>query len=157
MPVPCRLTRQAAGSCVRVTTGGSSEAEVIVVDEHFDASTLHLLRERVAACTAAVGMPEDRSVDVLLAVHELAANVVTHGAGAGRLLIRAAAGMLRCQVSDDGPGSGPWPLLKGHGLWLARALADEVTASSGPHGSQVTVRFGWRAPPGPRSANAQAT
>jgi anti-sigma regulatory factor (Ser/Thr protein kinase) len=155
--MPCRLTRQAAGSCVRVSTSGSSEAEVIVVDERFDASTLHLLRERVAACTAAVGMPEDLSVDVLLAVHELAANVVRHGAGAGRLLIRAAAGMLRCQVSDDGPGAGPWPLLKGHGLWLVRAVADEVTASSGPHGSQVTVRFGWRAPPGHHSANTQTT
>jgi anti-sigma regulatory factor (Ser/Thr protein kinase) len=157
MPLPCRLTRQAAGSCVRVTTSGSPEAEVIVVDERFDASTLHLLRERIAACTAAVGMPKDLSVDVLLAVHELAANVVTHGAGAGRLLMRGAVGMLRCEVTDDGPRSGPWPLRKGHGLWLVRAVADEVTASSGPHGSQVTVRFGWRAPPGPRSANAQAT
>jgi anti-sigma regulatory factor (Ser/Thr protein kinase) len=152
MPAACRLTRQAAGSCVRVSTSGSSEAEVIVVDERFDSSTLHLLRERVAACTAAVGMPEDLSVDVLLAVHELAANVVTHGAGAGRLLMRAAVGMLRCQVSDDGPGSGPWPLRKGHGLSLVRAVADEVIASSGPQGSQVTVRFGWRAPPGHQSA-----
>jgi anti-sigma regulatory factor (Ser/Thr protein kinase) len=140
-----------------VSTSGSSEAEVIVVDERFDASTLHLLRERVAACTAAVGMPEGLSVDVLLAVHELAANVVTHGAGAGRLLIRAAAGMLRCQISDDGPATGPWPLRKGHGLQLVRAVADEVTASSGPHGSQVTVRFEWRAPPGHRSADAQTT
>ena len=142
---------------MRVTASGSSEAEVIVVDERFDASTLHLLRERIAACTAAVGMPEDLSVGVLLAVHELAANVVRHGAGAGRLLMRGAAGVLRCQVSDDGPGSGRWPLRKGHGLWLVRGVADEITASSGPQGSQVTVRFGWRAPPGPHSANAQTT
>jgi anti-sigma regulatory factor (Ser/Thr protein kinase) len=141
------LTRQAAGSRAQVTTSDGEEAEAIVVDEGFDASTLHLLRERVAACTAAAGMPEDVSANVLLAVHELAANAVTHGAGAGRLLMRAAAGMLRCQVSDARPGAGPWPLRKGHGLWLVRAVADEVTASSGPHGSQVTVSFGWRAPP----------
>jgi anti-sigma regulatory factor (Ser/Thr protein kinase) len=102
-------------------------------------------------------MPEDLSDDVLLAVHELAANVVAHSAGAGRLLIRAAAGMLRCEISDDGPGAGPWPLRKGHGLWLVREVADEVIASSGPYGSQVTVRFGWRAPPGHHSANAQMT
>ena len=140
-----------------MTRGSSDEGEVIVVDERFDASTLHLLRRRVAACTAAAGMPADLSVDVLLAVHELAANAVRHGAGAGRLLMRATAGILRCRVSDTGPGAGPWPLREGHGLWLVRAVADEVTASSGPHGSQVTVRFGWRAPPGPRSANAQAT
>ena len=157
MPMPCRLTRQAAGSCVRVTTSGSSEAEVIVVDECFDASTLPLLRERVLAFTAAVGMPEDLSVDVLLAVHELAANVVGHGAGAGRLLMRGAAGMVRCWVSDDGPGTGPWPLRKGHGLWLVREVADEVTASSGPRGSQVTVKFEWRASSGHHSANTQTT
>lgn len=142
---------------MRVTTSGSSEAEVIVVDERFDASTLHLLRERIAACTAAVGMPKDLSVDVLLAVHELAANVVTHGAGAGRLLMRGAVGVLRCEVTDDGPRSGPWPLRKGHGLWLVREVADEITASSGPHGSQVTIRFGWRAPPGHHGANTQTT
>lgn len=119
-----------------------------MIDERFDASTLHLLRERVSACTAAVGMPKDRAVDVLIAVHELAANAVKHGAGAGRLLVRAAAGMLHCQISDAGPATGSWPLREGHGLWLVQAVADEVTAFSGPHGSQVAVRFGWRAPPG---------
>lgn len=117
---------------------------MIVVDERFDASTLHLLRERVAGCTAAVGMPAKLSVDVLLAVHELAANAVRHGAGAGRLRMRATAGLLHCRVSDTGPGAGPWPLREGHGLWLVRAVADEVTASSGQYGSQVTIRFGWR-------------
>ncbi len=114
-------------------------------DERFDASTLHLLRERVVACAAAMGMPEDRASDVLLAVHELAANAVRHGGGAGRLLIRAAVGALRCQVSDAGPGAGPWPVQRGHGLWIVRAVADEVTTSFGPHGSQVTALFGWRA------------
>lgn len=134
-----------AGSCAQVTSGGSgSEAEVVVFDDRFDASTLHLLRERVAACAAAAGMPPDRATDVILAVHELAANVVSHGAGAGRLLIRAAAGALRCQVTDAGPGAGPWPVRRGHGLWIVRAVADEFTASPGPHGSQVTALFGWR-------------
>jgi serine/threonine-protein kinase RsbW len=133
---------------VRVTCGaGGSEAGVVVFDERFDASTLHLLREQVAACAAVAGMPEDRAVDVILAVHELTANAVTHGAGAGRLLMRAAAGALHAQVSDNGPGAGPWPARQGHGLWLVRAVADEVTASSGPHGSRVTAMFRWRAGP----------
>jgi anti-sigma regulatory factor (Ser/Thr protein kinase) len=101
-------------------------------------------------------MPADLSVDVLLAVHELAANAVRHGAGAGRLLIRSAAGVLRCRVSDTGPGAGPWPLRAGHGLWLVRAVADEATASSGPHGSQVTISFGW-SPRGSDSAAARTT
>ena len=129
----------------------------MVFDERFDAATLHLLRDRVAACAAAAGMPEDRATDVILAVHELAANAVRHGAGAGRLLVRAAAGALRCQVSDAGPGAGPWPLRQGHGLWIVRAVADEVTASSGPQGSQVTAMFGWRAGPGLDRLGAPAT
>ena len=133
-----------AGRRGHVTSSGEeSETESVVFDERFDASTLHLLRQRVAACVSAAGMPEDRAMDVILAVHELAANAVRHGAGAGRLLMRLAVGALRCQVSDDGPGEGPWPLRQGHGLWIVRAVADEVTASSGPQGSQVTAMFGW--------------
>jgi anti-sigma regulatory factor (Ser/Thr protein kinase) len=135
-----------------------AETEVVVFDDRFDASTLHLLRERVGACAAAVGMPRERAVEVILAVHELAANAVRHGAGAGRLLIRAAAGALRCQVTDASPGAGPWPVQAGHGLWIVRSVADEVTASSGPRGSQVTAIFRWR--PGSSNADrlgAQAT
>jgi anti-sigma regulatory factor (Ser/Thr protein kinase) len=138
------MTCPAAGSCDRVISSGEeSEVEAVVFDERFDASTLHLLRERVAACVSAAGMPEDRAMDVVLAVHELAANAVRHGAGAGRLLMRVAVGALRCQVCDAGPGEGPWPLRQGHGLWIVQAVADEVTASSGPRGSQVTAMFGW--------------
>jgi anti-sigma regulatory factor (Ser/Thr protein kinase) len=150
------MTCPVAGSCVQVTSSGDgSEAEAVVFDGRFDASTLHLLRERVAACVSAAGMPEDRAMDVILAVHELAANTVRHGAGAGRLLMRVAAGVLRCQVSDAGPGAGPWPLRQGHGLWIVRAVADEFTASSGPQGSQVTAMFGWR--DGARLDRTQAT
>jgi anti-sigma regulatory factor (Ser/Thr protein kinase) len=152
------VTFPSAGSRARVTSGdGGPEAGVIVFDERFDASTLHLLRERVAACAAGAGMPDDRAVDMLLAVHELAANAVRHGAGAGRLLMRAAVGALRCQVSDAGPGAAPWPLRQGHGLWVVQAVADQVTASSGPHGSQVTATFTWRAGPGPDHPGTQAT
>jgi two-component sensor histidine kinase len=104
------------------SSGEGSKVEAVVFDERFDASTLHLLRERVAAWVSAAGMPEDRAMDVVLAVHELAANAVRHGAGAGE---------------------GPWPLRQGHGLWIVRAVADEFTASSGPRGSQVTAMFGW--------------
>ena len=125
-------------------------------DERFDAATLHLLRERVAACAAAAGMPEDRAMYVTLAVHELAANAVRHGAGSGRLLIHAAGGALRCQVSDAGPGTGPWPLRQGHGLWIVQEIADQVTASSGPHGSQITAVFGLQAEAGPPQLGTQA-
>ena len=138
------------------SVSGGSEARA-EFDERFDAATLHLLRERVAACAAAVGMPQDRAMYVTLAVHELAANAVRHGAGSGRLLIHAAGGALRCQVSDAGPGAGPWPLRQGHGLWIVETVADRVTASCGPHGSQVTAVFGWQAEAGPHHPGTPAT
>jgi anti-sigma regulatory factor (Ser/Thr protein kinase) len=118
-----------------------------VCDEPFDVGTLNLLRERVAACVAAAGVPKDRALEFILAVHELAANAVRHGAGSGRLLMHAAVGRLRCQVSDAGPSAGPWPLQQGHGLWIVREVADQLTMSPGPHGSQVTALFGWQDEP----------
>lgn len=131
--------------------GSGPESGAVVLDERFDAATLHVLRERIAACAAVAGMPEDRAAEVLLAVHELVANAVRHGAGAGRLLVRAATDALVCQVTDAGPGAGPWPVQQGHGLWIVRSVADEMRASSGPHGSQVTAIFGWQA--GTRTCN----
>jgi anti-sigma regulatory factor (Ser/Thr protein kinase) len=128
----------------------------VILDESFDAATLRLLRERVAACAVAAGVREDRAAEVTLAVHEMAANAVRHGAGSGRLLVRAAGGTLRCQVSDAGPGTGPWPVQQGHGLWIVRQVVGGVTVSSGPHGSQVTAVFGWQPEPGRGSPDGKA-
>ncbi len=133
-----------AGNRTGVNDRGGPEAWVIVFDERFDASSLHVLRRRAAACAAGTGMPHGRAADVLLAVHELAANAVTHGPGTVRVLMRTAPGALECQVSDPGPAAGGWPARRGHGLWLVQAVADEVSISSGPHGSQVTAVFAWR-------------
>jgi len=117
-----------------------------VFEERFDASALHLVRERIAACAAGAGLPGDRAAEVVLAVHELAANAVRHGAGAGRLLVRAAAGVLCCLVSDAGPGTGDWPVQQGHGLGLVRQVADQFSVSSGPRGSYVMAVFRSREP-----------
>jgi serine/threonine-protein kinase RsbW len=112
-----------------------------VLDQRFDAGTLHLLRTAVLAHAVAAGMPESRAGDVVIATHELAANAVRHGAG--RLRMQAEAGALRSQVEDDGKSgfSGPagagavdgheidradgWPYLPGHGLWLVRQVASQ--------------------------------
>lgn len=151
------MTCPAPGRRVRVSGAGGDFEERIVCDERFDAATLSLLRQRVAACAAGAGVPDDRAVDVALAVHELAANAVWHGAGSGRLVMYASEGSLSCRVSDAGPGSHPWPLQEGHGLWIVHAAADKVTASSGPDGSQVTAVFGWPAGPGRDRPGGQAT
>jgi anti-sigma regulatory factor (Ser/Thr protein kinase) len=112
-----------------------------VLDANFDAGTLRLLRARVTACARAVGMPAERAGDVMLAVSELAANTIRHGPGRGRLRMGTAGGLLRCLISDDGPGSRTWPVRRGHGLWIVRTLADQVTVSAGPRGSLVTAAF----------------
>jgi anti-sigma regulatory factor (Ser/Thr protein kinase) len=103
------------------------------LDQTFDADTLADLRKAVLAAAAAVGLPEDRAAEAMFAVHELAANAVRHGGGAGRAQLDVTAGSLRCQVSDTGPGgpgcyagtggadsAPPWPFQPGHGLWLVQ-------------------------------------
>jgi anti-sigma regulatory factor (Ser/Thr protein kinase) len=126
----------------------------MALDQAFNANTLHVLREAVLVEAAAAGMPDDRATEVMLAVHELAANAVRHGGGTGQARMRVVAGELHCQVSDAGPGSAdgdarrgdagtirPWPLQPGHGLWLVRNAADHVSMASGLGGSEVTAVF----------------
>ena len=78
-----------------------------MLDQEFGATTLRVLRETVLAHATAAGMPEGRALDVMIAVHELAANAVKHGGGTGHLRMSVTNGELICQVSDPGPaGSG---------------------------------------------------
>ena len=143
-----------------------------LLDHRFDARGLPLLRAVVLAHAVEAGMPENRARDVMLAAHELAANAVRHGAGAGRLQMRAGDGMLRVQVHDAGPaslngqagtagldgqdipggGDGGWPHRPGHGLWVVRQVADQMSVWRGPGGPVVTAAFALPAagaPPAP--------
>ena len=74
-------------------------------------------------------------------MHELAANVVRHGPGRGRLQVCGSDGKICCRVSDAGAGPEHWPLRQGHGLWIVREIADHLDMSSGPGGSAVTAVF----------------
>jgi anti-sigma regulatory factor (Ser/Thr protein kinase) len=114
----------------------------MLLEQDFDASVLHLLREQVMAYATAAGLSRDRVIDITIAVHELAANAVRHGPGSGRLQMRAADGTLRCQISDDGRGGTPWPVEHGHGLWLVQQVADQMIVRDGPAGPEVTIVFG---------------
>jgi anti-sigma regulatory factor (Ser/Thr protein kinase) len=145
-----------------------------MLDREFSADALAELREAVLSCATAHGMPEERAIDVMLAVHELAANAVRHGPGHGRLRIHVVTGTLRCEVSDPGPpgsegrgqagaggqvtgapGAVPWPVEQGHGLWLIRNAADHLRVTSGPHGSVIEAAFTLpaAAPPPPPSCS----
>jgi anti-sigma regulatory factor (Ser/Thr protein kinase) len=136
-----------------------------ILAQDFDSGSLYALRAAVAAHVTQAGMPEPRARDIVLAVHELAANAICHGSGRWRrLLITAHDGALHCQVTDDGkptagrtgaaaepntmsPDDAPWPGEQGHGLWVVRQVADHVSLQSGPGGTIATASFNLP-PPG---------
>src|SRR5947208_16680399 len=72
-----------------------------VLEQQFDAGSLYLLRAAVAAHATRAGLPERRTGDIVLAVHELAANVIRHGAGHGLLRITEHDRAWHCQVTDE--------------------------------------------------------
>jgi anti-sigma regulatory factor (Ser/Thr protein kinase) len=132
--------------------GGTPPGSALL-EQDFDAGSLYGLRSAVAAHAAAAGLPPGRVYDVVAAAHELAANAVLHGAGHGRLRLRAADGVLACQVTDGGPadsegenpGAGaPWPAEHGHGLWLIGQVASQFTIDRGPAGTTATAVFTLR-------------
>jgi anti-sigma regulatory factor (Ser/Thr protein kinase) len=91
---------------------------------------------------------EDRLEDVVLVVHELAANVVRHGGGIGHLQLWWDSDRIVCRVSDSGPGlnaaaaSAPEPpshrMPGGRGLFIARQLSD-LWIDTGPGGTTITA------------------
>lgn len=123
-----------------------------ILDQAFDANSLHALRSAMAARASAAGLARGRAEDVVIAVHELAANVVRHGPGNGRLRVWHGGGALRCEISEDGNGRAAlapeppdvtqWRVLPGHGLWLVRQLADRTSLDTGPSGTIATLVFG---------------
>src|SRR5580704_8227416 len=73
-----------------------------ILDQAFDAGSLYALRAAVAAHASQAGLAPGRADDLVIAVHELAANAVRHGAGHGRLRIWRSEVALLCEISDDG-------------------------------------------------------
>jgi len=80
-----------------------------ILEHALDGASLHQLRASVAAHAIQAGLPRRRASDLVIAAHELAANVVRHGSGSGRLRIWRHGHALHCQVTDEGgqPASHP--------------------------------------------------
>jgi anti-anti-sigma factor len=119
----------------------------IILDQPLDGNSLYQLRASVAAHANQAGLPRRRADDLVIAAHELAANVIRHGSGSGRVRIWRYDQMLHCQVTDDGDAdpaeTAPptWRIEPGHGLWLVRQLADSFSLHPGRRGSAATVSF----------------
>ena len=72
------------------------------VDQSFDGDSLYAVRATVAAHASEAGIQEGRVRNVVLAVHELAANAVRHGAGQGRMRLWVTGDGIRCELTDAG-------------------------------------------------------
>jgi anti-sigma regulatory factor (Ser/Thr protein kinase) len=120
----------------------------------FDGETLFGLRALVAARAAEARLGATRAGDLVLAVHEVAANSVRHGGGDGVLRIWQDADALICEVRGAGriehPLAGrerPRPgQLGGHGLWLVNQVCDLVQVRCFADGGVVRLHMRSDAP-----------
>jgi anti-sigma regulatory factor (Ser/Thr protein kinase) len=123
-----------------------------VLDVAFTGADLAKLRHLVADHCAAAGLPASRCDDFVLAAHEIAANAIMYAGGSGRLVLSQDRTGLTCRIADGGtpvpapprePEEPVWPTNAdtGRGLWLAAQLADELTITSGPEGTIVTLHM----------------
>jgi anti-sigma regulatory factor (Ser/Thr protein kinase) len=137
-----------------------------LLDVVFGWADLAKLRRLVSRQCADAGLSGPRLDDFVLAVHEIAANAIVHAGAGGRLILRRVASGLRCMVADTAaespvstvscpvprrrallpePGAGlagdtePIGADSGRGLWLAATLADELSITSGPGSTIVSL------------------
>jgi anti-anti-sigma factor len=150
-----------------------NEPDAPILDQAFDAGSLYALRAAVAAHASSAGLAPGRADDLVIAVHELAANAVRHGAGHGRLRVWRSDHALLCEITDDGlpdpqqaddglpdgaqeaQTTPEWRAEPGHGLSLVRQVADQTTLRSGRDGTSATISFVLAPPGGPPFALAR--
>ena len=94
------------------------------------------------------GLTGDRTVDLVLAVNEIAANTISHTTGGGVLQVWHTPEEIVCQVHDQGEISDPLagrvrhgPDDRGHGLWLVNQVCDLVETRTGPAGTTVRMHM----------------
>ena len=116
----------------------------------FDRDSLGELRRFTASRGAGFGVSPERAQDMMLAVHELAANTVRHsGRPAGTVAVWRApdTGAIVCEVADEGRIDDPLAgrrepsscALDGRGLWLVNQICDLVELHSGHAGTTIRL------------------
>jgi anti-sigma regulatory factor (Ser/Thr protein kinase) len=107
-------------------------------------SEVRALAERKARTS---GLPEERVVDFVIAVAEVAGNTVRHARSPGSMEIWQACGELICEIRDAGvitdplAGRAPPPpeANGGHGLWLVHQVCDRVDLRSDESGTVIRM------------------
>jgi len=106
------------------------------------------VRRLVADHARRAGLTGDRTIDLVLAVNEIAANTISHTTGSGVLHIWHTPGEIVCQVHDQGEITDPLagrvrhgPDDRGHGLWLVNLVCDLVELRTGSAGTTVRMHM----------------
>ena len=107
------------------------------------------LRRFISAHAAAARLSAERTLDLLVAVNEIATNSVRHGGGRGLLRLWREPDALVCEVRDQGRIDKPLAgrerpqraQVGGYGLWLANQLCDLVQVRSYPTGNVVRLHM----------------
>jgi anti-sigma regulatory factor (Ser/Thr protein kinase) len=116
------------------------------------------VRRFLRARLATAGLGAGAVQAMITAVGEVVTNALVHGRAPQRLWVYPEGAYLVCHVHDSGPGFAdplaayqiPGPqALHGHGLWLARQIADAMDGASDQTGTHVRVmaRHGAASPP----------
>jgi anti-sigma regulatory factor (Ser/Thr protein kinase) len=132
--------------------------------------TTNLSEVRVLAETQAreAGLAEDRVIDFVIAVSEVAANTVRHAHSAGFMEIWSDDGEIVCEIRDSGVIADPAAVGRqppaadasgGHGLWLVHQICDTVELHSNQSGTTIRLHMSLaprtreaRDSPGPNGA-----
>jgi anti-sigma regulatory factor (Ser/Thr protein kinase) len=117
-------------------------------DAHAYDTDLASVRRLVAGHARRAGLTGDRTVDLVLAVNEIAANTISHTTGGGVLHIWHTPEEIVCQVHDQGEITDPLagrvrhgPDDRGHGLWLVNQVCDLVELRTGPAGTTARMHM----------------
>jgi len=106
------------------------------------------LRRLVERCARRAGLGEERTIDLVLAANEIAANTISHTDGPGVIHVWHTEEEILCQVHDTGRITDPMagrirfgPDDRGHGLWLVNHVCDLVEIRSGEDGTTVRMHM----------------
>jgi anti-sigma regulatory factor (Ser/Thr protein kinase) len=113
----------------------------------FNVSQLALVRSIAESRASQFGLTESRLDDLVLAVHEIAANSVRHGGGEGRFRLWRDGRSLVAEISDRGVINDPLAgrehpgadSERGRGLWIANQVCDLVQIRTHEPGTVVRL------------------
>jgi anti-sigma regulatory factor (Ser/Thr protein kinase) len=98
------------------------------------------------------GLSDDRVVDFVIAVSEVAGNTVRHAKSPGSIEIWSDGDEIVCEIRDEGVIEDPLagrqpPRLDsngGHGLWLVHQICDRVDLRSDKNGTVIRMHMSLR-------------